>query len=275
MATVASVHPNTDDVLARRPRPAAAPTIPATRGLWVEHIGSGFVGTVEDAEHRSVGLRDDSGLLRMFPLEPRAFRLIETGAVVTLQLPEAPAPTTPRFTASGAVAAPRQPARVARADRILVEGTHDAELLEKVWGDELRGEGIVVEPIGGVDNLEDELRARKPGPQRRIGVLLDHLVDGSKEARVAARVASPYVVVDGHEFVDVWQCIRPHVVGLKAWPVIPRGTDWKTGIAQSLGEADVPFLWRKILRSVDGYADLEPSLVGAVERLLDFLLTPA
>ena len=263
-----------DDILARTGRPAAAPRVPAEPGLWVEHRGSGFVGIVETVERREVALRDDSGLLRLFPLEDRGFMLVESGTVVTLSPPAARAPAAPAFTPSGSVAVPRGPARVARADRILVEGTHDAELIEKIWGDELRPDGIVVEPIGGVDNLEDEIRARAPGPQRRLGVLLDHLVPNSKESRVAVAVSGPHVRVEGHAFVDVWQTVRPHVLGLSQWPVIPRGQDWKTGMTAALGASEPYALWRKILGAVRGYEDLEPSLIGAVERLLDFLLDP-
>jgi hypothetical protein len=264
-----------NDVLAGRRTPAEAPRVEARPGLWVEHRGSGFVGVITDVDRRSISLRDDSDLLRVFPLEPRGFSLVEDGTVVTL---EGGAPSdvqaAPAFTASGAVAAPAAPARVARADRILVEGIHDAELLEKIWGDELRAEGIVVEPIEGVDHLADELAARRPGPQRRFGVLLDHLVPGSKESRIAALASGPHVRVDGHEYVDVWQAVRPHVVGLDAWPVIPRGQDWKTGMCEAFGVEDPRLLWRRILGAVSGYQDLEPSLVGAVERLLDFLLEP-
>lgn len=264
-----------DDVLsARRPEPAAAATVPARAGMWVEHRGSGFVGVIVDVDRRAVSLRDDSDLLRVFPLESRGFSLVSDGSVVTLAAPMTEAAASPAFTASGAVAAPATPARTARADRILVEGIHDAELLEKVWGDELRPEGIVVEPIDGVDNLADELAGRRPGPGRRFGVLLDHLVDGSKESRIAALVSGPHVRVDGHEFVDVWQAVRPHVVGLQAWPVIGRGQDWKTGMCAAFGVDDPRLLWHRILGAVNGYQDLEPSFVGAVERLLDFLLEP-
>lgn len=262
------------DILAPRRLPTPAPSVVAKLGLQVEHRGSGFVGVVEEIDGRTLTLRDDSGLVRGFDMEPRGFCLLPGGEVVTLTRPAAAAAASPRFTASGAVAAPASPARVARADRILVEGVHDAELLEKVWGDELRRYGIVVEPIDGVDHLDEEVRRRTPGPNRRLGVLLDHLVPGSKESRVTAAVAGPHVLVEGHEFVDVWQAIRPAVAGLRAWPVIPPGRPWKEGICAALGVAETWLLWRQILASVRDYRDLEPSLVGAVERLLDFLLPP-
>ena len=70
-------------------------------------------------------------------------------------------------------------ARVARASRIYVEGRHDAELVEKVWGDDLRIEGVVVEYLEGVDDLPGIVNRFQPGPGRRLGVLVDHLVEGS------------------------------------------------------------------------------------------------
>ena len=104
-------------------------------------------------------------------------------------------------------------ARVARASRIFVEGRHDAELVEKVWGDDLRVEGVVVEYLGGVDDLAEHLRDFRPGPDRRVGVLVDHLVPGSKESRIAAGIArsavGKHVLVVGHPFIDIWQAVKP------------------------------------------------------------------
>jgi hypothetical protein len=57
-----------------------------------------------------------------------------------------------------------------------------------VWGDDLRAEGVVVEYLQGVDLLDEALRADPPGPGRRYGVLVDHLVPGSKESRIADAV---------------------------------------------------------------------------------------
>lgn len=257
----------------RRQGPTAPPArVEATAGLWVEHLGSGFVGVVEGLDRRLVALRDDSGLLRSFAMEPGAFRSIETGAALTLIAPSARGPHGPRLTKAGAiVTAGSHRAQVAKASRILVEGTHDAELLEKVWGEELRSEAIVVEPIGGADNLAAELSSRGPGPRHRIGVLLDHLVEGSKELRIADAVTSPHVLVTGHPYVDVWQAVRPHVVGLERWPEIPRGQSWKDGITVTLGGTEPAQMWRRILGRVGTYRDLEPTFVGAVEQLLDFV----
>jgi hypothetical protein len=170
---------------------------------------------------------------------------------------------------------PGAPARMARASRILVEGRHDAELVEKVWGDDLRVEGVVVEMLDGADHLAEVVRGFGPRPGRRLGILLDHLVVGSKESRVAEAVDHPDVLITGHPFVDVWAAVKPAVVGIDAWPEVPRGEPWKDGVCAALGVTDPRAFWGRILGSVTSYADLEPSLVGAVERLIDFVTEPA
>jgi hypothetical protein len=163
---------------------------------------------------------------------------------------------------------------VARISRILVEGVHDAELVEQVWGDDLRVEGVVVERLDGLDHLAEVVAEFRPGAGRRLGVLVDHLLPGTKEARLAAAVDHPDVLVTGTPFVDVWEAVKPSVVGIAAWPDVPRGTDWKTGVCRQLGGADPAAMWRRILGSVRTYADLAPELVGAVEQLIDFVTEP-
>ncbi|TGJ94619.1 DUF3097 domain-containing protein, partial [Actinotalea fermentans ATCC 43279 = JCM 9966 = DSM 3133] len=190
------------------------------------------------------------------------------------------APVAPTRTASGSRAVANVRARVARGSRIWVEGKHDAELVEKVWGDDLRIEGVVVELLEGVDNLSEALKDFGPTAERKVGVLVDHLVPGSKETRLVAEalrgVRPGTVMVLGHPYVDVWQAVRPERVGLDAWPVIERGTEWKRGILRELGwpaseQADVARGWQRILGTVRTYADLEPSLLGRVEELIDFV----
>jgi hypothetical protein len=186
----------------------------------------------------------------------------------------------PTRTASGSVAVHGAKARVARASRILVEGRHDAELVEKVWGDDLRIEGVVVEYLGGVDDLADHLVSFKPGPQRRVGVLVDHLVRGSKESRIADAIVrgpnGPHVRIVGHPFIDIWQAVKPERIGLREWPTIPRNVEWKKGVCQHLGwphrgQADIARAWQHILSKVSSFADLEPVLLGRVEELIDFV----
>ncbi|WP_282945768.1 DUF3097 domain-containing protein [Cellulomonas endometrii] len=265
-------------------RPTSTP-LPAERGLVVEEVTTGWVGAVVRVEKSGgehvVVLEDRHGRTRTFRLGPGFW---VDGKPVELTAPRpAPAATGPRRTASGSLAAADQRARVAIGSRIWVEGKHDAELVEKVWGDDLRAEGVVVELLDGVDNLVDALRDFAPGPGRRVGVLVDHLVPGSKERRIADEamrsVPAGTVLVLGHPYVDVWQAVRPERIGLRAWPTIERGTEWKRGILRELGwpadeQADVARAWQRILRSVRTYADLEPSLLGRVEELIDFVTAP-
>jgi len=257
---------------------AAYPEIEAVPGLRVEHRGSRFGGTVVGWEAGAVLVLGRSGQHRALVPGPGAFEV--AGQAVSLVRPR-PSGVTPERagtgarTASGSVAVPGAGATEARASRLLVEGIHDAELVERVWGDDLRVEGVVVERLDGADHLADEIRSFRPGPGRRLGVLLDHLVPGSKEARLAAAAAHPQVLVTGHPFVDIWQAVKPARLGIEAWPVVPRGRPWKEGVCAALGMADPPALWRRILASVRTYADLEPALVGAVEQLIDFVTEPS
>jgi hypothetical protein len=171
---------------------------------------------------------------------------------------------------------PNAPAQVAKASRILVEGLHDAELVEKVWGDDLRVEGVVVEQLEGADHLDQVVRSFAPKPGRRLGILLDHLVDGSKETRIAASVAHPHVLVRGHPYVDIWQAVKPSVLGIAAWPEVPRGEPWKEGVMRRLGvEGETWQFWKHLLGKVTTWTDLEPPLIGAVEELIDFVTEPA
>ena len=251
---------------------AAYPEVTGSVGMRARHRASGFQGAVVRFERDGVTLRGATGMDRVFPLTPGAFEV--DGTAVSLRRPVR-APAAPgATTASGSVAVADRRARVARASRILVEGVHDAALVERVWGDDLRVEGVVVERLDGLDDLAGAVAGFSPGPGRRLGVLVDHLVPGSKEARLAAAVRHPHVLVTGTPFVDVWEAVKPAVVGIAAWPDVPRGEDWKTGVCRRLGVADPPDMWRRILASVRSYADLAPELVGAVERLIDFVTEP-
>lgn len=260
-----------DDVLAgdwRRRR--AIPEVEAEPGLVVEDADSGFCGAVVGFESGAVVLEDRRGRRRNFPLLPAAFLL--DGAPVTLRRSvSTPARPVRQRTASGSIAVPDAPARVARASRIWVEGLHDAALVERIWGDDLRVEGIVVEPLDGVDALAERVREFAPGPDRRLGVLVDHLVPGSKESRIVAAVDSPYVLVAGHPYVDVWQAVKPGVVGVPRWPVVPPGRPWKEGVCAALGVSDPADMWRRILSGVRGFHDVETPLINSMERLIDFV----
>ena len=263
------------DVLAgqwRRPGRGTIPQVAAEPDLVVEDAGSGFCGAVVGCDKEAVTLEDRFGRRRLFPLEPAAFLL--EGKVVTLVRP-APAPRAARRSASGSIAVEGIRAKVAKESRIYVEGLHDAALVEKIWGHDLRVEGVVVEYLEGVDDLPAIVAEFGPEPGRRLGVLVDHLVPGSKESRIAAQVTSPHVLVAGHPFVDIWQAVKPSAVRIAAWPAVPRGVPWKEGVIAALGWRLEPAeAWRRILGSVSTYADLEPELLGRVEQLIDFVTEP-
>lgn len=260
--------------------------VPVERDMVLEDAASGFVGAVVRIERMGGGivveLEDRHGGIRAFPLD---YGFLLEGEQIQLAPPAPRAgASAPQRTASGSVKVSGQRARTARASRIWVEGKHDAELIEKVWGDDLRVEGIVVEPLHGVDDLAGAIADFGPSPTRRLGILVDHLVEGTKEARIrddAMRTpgAAGNVLIVGHPYVDVWQTVKPSVLGLERWPEVPRGRDWKTGILEGIGwpsrtTADVAQGWKRILGAVRTYADLEPSLLGRVEEVIDFVTVP-
>jgi hypothetical protein len=272
------------DVLSGDWRAAGRRVIPeqeAVRDLVIEEVATGFCGAVVGVEKNIVTLEDRFGKHRLFPLGP-GFLL--DGSPVTLVAPKAKQPAGRLRTASGSFAVENTQARVALPSRIFVEGRHDAELVEKVWGADLRVEGVVVEYLEGVDDLDAIVRDFAPTKDRRIGVLVDHLVAGSKESRIAEAVTrgpfGRHVLVVGHPYIDIWAAVKPARVGLEAWPQIPRSIEWKHGICQALGwphaeQADIARAWQRILGQVRTFADLEPALLGRVEQLIDFVTEPS
>jgi hypothetical protein len=256
-----------------RRRPPVA-EVPAERDLVVEEISTGFCGAVVSCDKDAVTIEDRFGKRRVFPLAAAAFLLEGTPVTLVRPVPAAAGPRGPRRTASGSIAVDGVTARVAMASRIWVEGVHDATLVERVWGDDLRVEGVVVEPLDGVDVLPERVAAFGPTAGARLGVLVDHLVAGSKESRIVASIRSPHVLVTGHPYVDVWQAVKPAAVGIRAWPEVPRGVPWKRGVCAALGVADEQEMWRRVLAGVRDYTDLEVPLLGAVERLIDFVTEP-
>jgi Protein of unknown function (DUF3097) len=275
----------------RVPKNGRAREIEADAGLVVEDVETGWCGAVVRVEKAGgmqvVHLEDRRGRSKGFPLGP-GFLL--DGAPVILTPPTAAARAAAQSaraaasrTASGSRTVEGARARVASGSRIFVEGKHDAELVEKVWGDDLRIEGVVVEMLDGVDDLAAVIRDFQPAPGRRLGVLVDHLIPGTKETRLvqkaqALRRYAPYVTILGHPYVDVWQSVRPERLGFTTWPVIPRGQSWKHGIVAELGwphetQTDIARAWKRILSTVRTYADLEPTLLASVEELIDFVTT--
>ena len=274
--------------------------VEAAIGDVVEEVETGFCGAITRVERTASGytvtLEDRFGKLRVFPLGPGF--LVDGGPIVLVRpRPSQPGPqggargsargsgpsSARRRTASGSFAVDGLRARVAREARIYVEGKHDAELVERVWGDDLRIEGVVVELLDGIDFLPGIIDDFQPDPVRRLGVLVDHLVPGSKETRLAQQVQlerEDCVLVLGHPYVDIWQAVKPEAVGIDGWPHVPRTEEWKAGVCERLHRkhADWPLdpraAWRRILGCVGGYRDLEPTLLGRVEALIDFVTIP-
>lgn len=262
-------------------RPASPRRVELKRGMVLEDL-NGWVGEVVRAERIGgeifFGLEDAHGRVKNFPLGIGYFL---EGEPVEIVAPTPRKTSGRKISRSGSVAVENAPARVARASRIWVEGLHDAELVEKVWGHDLRVEGIVVEPLHGVDDLATAVEEFSPGPERRLGILVDHLLKGTKEERVVEEAlavpgAAGNIKIVGHPFIDIWQAVKPQVLGIPAWPQVPRGEDWKKGILRRLGQPhqnqeDVANAWKRILSRVDSYSDLDPTLLGPVESLIDFL----
>lgn len=257
-----------------RQKPRTYPEVSADAELVAEVFGDDFVGAVVGFERTYDGdfvrLEDRYGTQRLFKLLPGAF-LVE-GQRVTLTRPVDKRPQQQRSN-SGSRKVEGARAKVAMPSRIWVEGVHDAAIVEKVWGHDLRVEGVVVEYLEGLDNLADRLAEFEPGPGRRIGVLADHLIDGTKESRLVEHVG-PHVLVTGHPYVDIWAAVKPERLGIRQWPTVPKGEDWKTGTCSRLGWSDPKEGWNRVYNAVNTFRDLDPTLIGAVERLVDFVTTP-
>jgi hypothetical protein len=265
------------DVLLQQKAPKPKPAdLVLTRDLVLEVDRDGFCGAVTGWENGWVILEDRHGKRRSFPIGP-GFHL--EGQPVVLRIPR-PHGHAPSHTASGSRIAEPAPAKVALPSRIYVEGRHDAELVEKIWGDDLRYVGVVVEYLGGIDSLPNVVAEFAPEPGRRLGVLVDHLVSGAKEQRIADDITrmgyGDTVLIAGHRFIDIWQAITPAAIGIKAWPSVPKDVDFKLGTLAALGmphrtQQDIGAAWRHFLSKVNTVKDLDRAFVREVEILIDFV----
>ncbi|WP_282938645.1 DUF3097 domain-containing protein [Corynebacterium auriscanis] len=250
------------------------PTITPELGMVIEVISDDYVGAVVGGEKTAEGdfirLEDRYGKSRLFKLREGAFLLEGQRVSLNRYVDPATLPPTQQISNSGSRKVANVQAKVAAPSRIWVEGVHDAAIVERVWGHDLRVEGVVVEYLEGLDNLPERLGEFGPSAHRRVGVLADHLIEGAKEARLTQDLG-PHVMVTGHPYIDIWEAVKPASVGITAWPRVPRGQDWKTGVCQQLGWGDPRDGWRKVYSSVSSFRDLDYTLIGAVERLIDFV----
>ena len=122
------------------------------RGVPLLHRSTGIRGRVHQVTDQIVVLQDAKGGRHTFENHPGVFAYQgETVTVVQRRASAASAQPATKRSAAGGVVSTAPVARVAQPSRLWVEGDHDARFMERVWGDELRELGIVVEPMGGID----------------------------------------------------------------------------------------------------------------------------
>jgi hypothetical protein len=114
-----------------------------------------------------------------------------------------------------------------------------------------------------------------PAPHRRLGILVDHLVEGSKETRAAHAVAGP----DCSSPASVRRRVaggEAVVVGIRAWPVGAARDGLEAPVcAPRCAGASRPTGRVGCSGPVRSYRDLETPLIGAVEQLIDFVTVGA
>jgi dihydrofolate reductase len=79
--------------------------------------------------------------------------------------------------------------------------------------------------------------------------------------RVRSGAGRGHVLVLGHPYVDIWEAVKPAMLGLASWPEVPITVEWKHGICAALGlphrdQADLAAAWRMILDKVRSWDDL-------------------
>ena len=261
-----------DNLVHPRTVKKAVPTVEAEIDLVVEDPSSGFVGAVVRCEKDVVHLEDRFGKVRGYPLGPGFW---VDGRPVVLVRPKQRRPSGPMRSASGSTYVTGARARVARAGRIYVEGKHDAELVEKVWGHDLRVEGVVVEPLHGVDDLPAIVRgvpARPGTTARRAGRPPGDGLQGVADRRADHRRARPRRRPPVHRHLAGGEAVgrRHHGVAGRCRRA-SRGR--KASAGAGLGGRHRLRLGAADPRPRDSFTDLEPALLGRVEELIDFVTT--
>ena len=141
-----------DDVIAADEEAKRYPPFEVLIGTELTHRASGTRGTVVAfTEGERIVLEDTLGGRHEYKPHEGAFA--HRGRAVKLKRSTTAPTKNRRVTASGSFDTGSIPAQTAQASRVWVEGIHDAELIEHVWGDDLRELGIVVEPLHGADDL--------------------------------------------------------------------------------------------------------------------------
>ena len=251
---------------------------PAELSLVVEDVQTGYVGAVVRVEYGRVYLEDRRGHMRGFPLGPGYF---SRGRPVILTAPRrtAPAAAGDRVRFGRRVGCPR-PGRAGLPH--LRRRSPRRRLVAQVWGEDLRIEGVVVEQLGGVDDLVEivaefaragapswgclsttlsRVRRRRGSPMRcggarrhrhpgRRSSLRRHLA-GRETAAVGAGRLAQGAAAGGVE--------ARRVPG--AQPAAQRSGGHRQGLAAH------PFAGSRLER-------LKPALISRVEELIDFVTAP-
>ena len=226
---------------ARRRAGARSPRSRPSTGLVVECADSGWcgavVGTDKGADGWAVVLEDRHGVRRPFALRPAAFLL--DGEVVTLVRPAVAAPTGPRphrvrARSPSPTSAPSSPGARGSGSRACTTPSSSRRSGATTCGSRASSSSRCTAPTTCS-------RSSATSPPARAGASAccsTTWCPGSKETRIADEVRRAYgrhVTVLGHPYVDVWQAIRPQVLGIEAWPVVPKGRPWKEGVLAALG----------------------------------------
>ena len=242
---------------------------PPSAGTVVEDPASGFCGAVVRVDVREVTLEDRHGRHRVFPLRPAAF--LVDGRPATLVVPP-----RGRGGAGGlgvGVGEGREPDRAHGPGEPDLGRGHPRRGARRdacggttcgwrVWSSSRCTAWTTSPPWS-----RSSVRRRTGG----WGSSSTTSCEGSKETRAAHAVAGPDVLVTGHPFVDVWQAVKPSVVGIRAWPAVPRGTDWKTGVCAALRWGDPADGARRVLggAQLPRPGDAADRRGGAADRLRD------
>ncbi len=249
--------------------------------MVVEDAETGYVGAVVRVEYGRIDLEDRYGKTRGFPLGP-GYLLDGLPVILTARGAQRLPARGERHPARSRCRArvpgwPGPAGSMSRADTTLNSSRRYGE---RTCESKVSSSNISVASTTWWRSSPSSGPARG----RRLGVLVDHLVAGSKEARIAEVVrrgpGGSDTLVVGHPYVDIWQAVKPQRVGLAAWPRVPRHIEWKHGVCDALGwphadQADIAAAWRRIRSQVRDWTDLEPALIGRVEELIDFVTQPA
>ena len=139
-----------------------------------------------------------------------------------------------------------------------------------------------MEYLDGVDDLAEHLRDFRPGPERRVGVLVDHLVPGlqgepDRRSRCAKSPVGKHVLIVGHPFIDIWaggeaRAARHRRRGRRSRAASSgRRASASSSAGRTATRPTSPAPGSTSSAAVRSYADLEPALLGRVEELIDFV----